>query len=341
MKRQNELETLDMDKLRYLTTTDKLYGYRELCRIVHLPIKSSGSNSQIKQLGALSNVCEYEKIGSKYKFIHMRSPEEIQLYESRATFTPLVEYCLSEKFLDLSESKNQYYHDGIIYLSMGTMLEWAGVVHKNYNYIKNKNYEGRIAISSIQNFNVRELNQFLTISYDQILKPIIRTALKSMDNKRSITLFRSYKLFTIDKTGYKAYTCATSEMPLGQELEHIMANVYTEFNIKSIQSIFFAPKEVQAQVNKRANELCKEKLGYDGFYDCYGLVVHTERTKHNLERMKHEINQRTQTKVLDSKALDKLTTDSKKQFVNTMIDLDTNANFKNDFEEYYRMKYGV
>lgn len=341
MKKQNELESLDIDKLRYLTKTDRVYGYRELCRILHLPIKHSGSNAQIKQLGALSNICEYEKVNSKYKFLHMRTDEEIALFQERATFTPLIECCLTDKFIELTQQQNQYYQDGILYLSMSTMLSWTGAVHENYMYIKNKNLETRMTLSQIHQFDLNELNTFMIISYDQVLKPMIRNALRTMDNKKSVTIYKSYKLYKESEIGYIQYTYATSSSPLGQEIEQIIADIYTEFNVKNVQATFFLKKEMLAQLYKRCDELCKERLGYDGFYDCYGILVHTERSKHNLQEIKREINHRTQDKLMTIKYLDSLKTSSKKEFIDTMIDIDTTTNFKNDYEEYWRMKMGI
>lgn len=341
MKKQNELESLDLDKLRYLTKTDKVYGYRELCRILHLPIKHSGSNAQIKQLGALSSVCEYEKVNSKYRFLHMRTDEEIALFQERATFTPLIECCLTDKFLTLAEQQNQYYQDGILFLSMSNMLSWTGAVHENYMYMKNKSLEGRVALSKIHQFNLNELNTFMIISYDQVLKPMIRNALRTMDNKKSVTIYKSYKLYKENDTGFVEYTYTTNSDPLGQRLEQIIADVYTEFNIKNVQSTFFLKKEIMSQVYKRCDELCKERLGYNGFYDCYGILVHTERSQHNLKEIKQEINNRTQDKIMTTKYLDRLTTQSKKDFIDTMIDINTTTNFKDDYEEYWRMKMGV
>lgn len=341
MKKQNELDSLDLDKLKYLTKTDKVYGYRELCRILHLPIKHSGSNAQIKQLGALSNICEYEKVNSKYKFIRMRTDEEIELFQERATFTPLIECCLTDKFITLTEQHSHYYQDGILYLSMSTMLGWTGAVHENYMFMKNRKFETRLALSRIHQFDLTELNTFLTVSYDQVLKPMIRNALRTMDNKKSVTIYKSFKLYKKDKTGYITYSYTTNSTPLGQELEKIVADVYTEFDVKNIQAMFFLKKELASQLYDRCNEVCKERLGYDGFYDCYGILVHTERSKQNLTEIKHEINRRTQDKLMSIKYLDNIKTGSKKEFIDTMIDIDTTTNFKNDYEEFWRMKMGV
>lgn len=338
------LKDLDMEKLRYLTTTDHFYGYREFCREISIPIKSSGSNAQIKQLGELSNICEYEKVQSKYHFIRMRTEDEIKLYKDRTKFTPLIEYCLGQKFLDLIHSNTQYHDKNMLFLSMGSMLIWCGMVHDNFMYLQNSNgyqmYERRRVISKKHAWNLQDLNYFLNSSYNQVLKPIIRTALKTMDNKKSIVIHRGYKLLE-NTNGFIKYTNILNTSPQGREIERIVANVYTEFKIKNVQSTFFLPREIQNQINDRCNEICQKELGYDGFFNCYALFINEERLTYNLKEVKDALNQNTQNRLMTAKQLDKLTNATKKEFIDTMIDVNTTENFRQDFEDYYKMKMGV
>lgn len=342
MQRQSvdtRLNGLNWDKLEELIQTDKLYGYREFCRLLDLQIMSSGSGSQLRQLNELSLICEYEKINSKYRFIRMRNEDEIMLYKERSIYTPLIEYCLSEKFLELQHQNDINFQDGILYFSMSTLMSWCGIVHENYQFLRQgyNKFEKKTAVCLKHGFDMQELSKFLTISYDKVLKPMIRTALKSMDNKKSIVIHKGFKIYvhTDDKTIYKNIL-ATSET--GRQLEDIIANVYTEFGIKKIQELFFISVDKRNEIYDRCNELCKQKLGYDGFYDCYAIVINEYRTRYNLKYLRKELNERVQRKLLDTKILNEINYSSREDFITTMVALDSKANFEADLEEYYKYK---
>lgn len=334
------LEGLNWKALEELTQTDKHYGYREFCRLLNLKIMGSGSSSQLRQLNELSMICEYEKVNSKYHFIRMRSDDEIVLYKERSVFTPLIEYCLSEKFLQLKQSNDVNFQDGILFFSMSTLLSWCGIVHDNYQFMRrgNNKFEKKTAICLKHGFNIKELSQFLTVSYDNILKPMIRTALKSMDNKSSIVIHKGFKIYSLAEDGYRTYKNVLATSEIGRQLEEIIADVYTEFEVKQIQELFFTSPERRNKIYARCNELCKERLDYDGFYNCYAIVINDARIQFNIESLRKELNQRVQNKILNSKFLDEMRSGSKEEFVATMIALDTKANFESDLEEYYRYK---
>lgn len=334
------LEGLDWDALQKLVKTDKLYGYREFCRILNLKILGSGSSSQLKQLNELSMICEYEKVNSKYRFLRMRSSDEITLYKERSVFTPLIEYCLSEKFLNMKKNNDLHIQNGILFFSMSNLLLWCGMVHENYQFMRqgDNKFDKKLAICIKHGFNLSELSKFLTVSYDNILKPIVRNALKSMDNKKSITIQKGFKVYRYVDNGRKVIKNVLATSSLGQQLEHIIADVYTEFRITNTQELFFMSNEQRQQLYDRCNFLCSSELGYDGFYDCYAIIINEYRTRYNISVLKKELNKRTQRRILDSKFLDDIHTKSRKDFVATMIALDSNVNFRNDLEEYYHYK---
>lgn len=343
MKNFKYLSDLNWDNLTLAIRTGKTYNYRELCQLLNLKILGSGSNAQIKQLNELSMVCEYEKVNTKYKILSLRSQEEIALYQERAIFTPIIECALSETFLKLQQDRNNNIKDGILFFTMSMLMLWCGMVHKNYTFLRNGDNYKRIQRSSLisakYQFDITDLYNFLDISYNKILKPIIRNALRAMDNKKSIIIQKGFKVYThsVDKQiTYKNILATDQE---GQQIERIIANVYTEFGITNSQSFILSPKTTQRQIFDRCNELCNQQLGYDGFYDCYAVIINRYRTMCNLEHLQHTLNERIQDKLKDSQYLDFLTTHSKKQFIDTMINIDTIADFNNDFEEYYKLQF--
>lgn len=337
-REKSHIESLDWEKLEEITGNNTLYGYREFCRLLNIPIKSSGSGSQIKQLNELSMVCEYEKTNTKYKFIRMRNQDEIMLYRERSSFTPLIEYCLTEKFLELNEKDDVNIQNGILFFSMGTILSWCGIVHENFEYVRKsrKQPEHKIAIAYKHQFDLQEMTRFVDISYEKILKPMVRNALRAMDNKKSIVIHKGFRLYKKSGDG-RIYKNILGTSSLGRQIEKIISDTYTEFNIRNAQDLFFAKKEIQQQVYDRYNELCRERLDYDGFFDCYAIVVNRTRSQHNLEVLRHEINARIQTKMDASPHLKSLPSGSKDKFIGMMIDLNTEVNFREDVDEYNRI----
>lgn len=343
MKRNSidtRLEGMDWDALERLTQTDNLYGYREFCRLVGLKIQSSGSNMQIRQLNELSMVCEYEKVNSKYRFVRMRTADEIMLYKERSIFTPLIEYCLSEKFLQLRQQDDPNFQDGVLFFSIGSLMSWCGIVHENYQFMRqgHDRFERKIAICLKHGFDLGELSRFLSVSYEHILKPMIRSALKSMDNKKSIVIHKGFKVFDECDSGRRIYKNLLATSPDGQRLERIVAQAYTEFGIKKVQELFFASQELRQEIYHRCNSLCKQELGHDGFYDCYAIVVNDYRTRFNMGALRHELNERVQRRMLESHHLRDIRPSSKEKFVTTMVSLTTHADFESDLEEYHRYK---
>ena len=118
-KDKSRIETLNIKNLYKLINDDRLYGYREFCRILEIPILNAGSASQQKQLRELNMICEYEKDGNKYRFIKIRSEDELVFYNERAIYAPLIKYIISEKFLT-NECKDMMI-DGILYITMSKL----------------------------------------------------------------------------------------------------------------------------------------------------------------------------------------------------------------------------
>lgn len=343
-KSESHLEDLNKDKLNELIESNQLYGYREFCRILGIKILPSGSTSQFKQLKELSMICEYEKQNRKYDFIRMRTKDEIILYNERAIYSPLIEYIVSEKFCT-TECREKM-EDGILYLSMPELLTWTGMVNENYNIMRRefRNYQTRLAVHFINHqyggnmLNVGDMKTFLNVSYQDILKPIMRDALKSMDNRKSITIQRGYKLFKEDDKGWVTYKNVLATSDEGKEILHICSDVFSELGIKKVQELYGSKRNLSPVYYDRCNELCAERMGYDGFYDCYAIIVDQIRTAHNMDILLEELNKRIRERIRSSKHLNALSVNSKETMIDSVIDLKTEYNFKNDMSKFYDEK---
>ena len=78
-------------------------------------------------------------------------------------------------------------------------------------------------------------------------------------------------------------------------------------------------------------------LGYDGFYNCYAMVVNTQRIQYNITELKKELNQKIKNRVLTAKSLDTLTNVNRKIFIDAMIDEKTEYDFKTDIINYQKV----
>lgn len=338
-KSKSHIESLNINGLYNLINSDKLYGYREFCRILEIPILSSGSASQDKQLKELSMICEYEKENRKYHFIRMRTEDEIMLYNERAIYSPLIEYIISEKFC--SEQCSDKMVDGILFLSMPQLLVWTGMVNENFNEIRtgDQAYETRMAVHFINRgkFNTGDLKMFVNVSYKDILKPIMRDALKSLDNKKSITIQKGFKLFVKNIDGHILYKPVTATSSIGKEILHICAEVFTELGIKNTRELYTNKRNLSRSYYERCNEICSERLGYDGFYDCYAIIVDKSRTRYNMNVLQNELNKRIRDRIRNAKQLNSLSVKSKENMIDAVIALNTQYDFKDDRKKYIEM----
>lgn len=335
----NWLEGIDIDALLELIESPKTYGYREFCRLLNIAICPSGSNSQIKQLNELSMICEYEKIRRKYNFISLRTADEITLYNQKALYIPLIELCLAEKFIKLKDKQDNNFQNGILYFSLSTLIRWCGIANENFQVAHHGTYESKKIICLKHDFSWGEFNKFISVSYNKLLKPLLRSALRSLDNSGSIVIHKAFRLFNISANGYITYKNLLSSSWLGQQLEHIVAQVYTEFNIKQIQELFFMSATVKNQFYERCNTLCQNQLGYTGFYDCYAITVNWNRLRFNIAAIQEELNQRIQHKFQNTNLLKEITPESREKFILSMIDLDSPDDYNEDLLEYSQFKH--
>lgn len=335
IKDKNRLKGIKLDKLQELIDSGRLYRYVEFCPIIG--IERLQGDSKIKQLAELNAICEYEKENTKFKFIRMRSDDEIVLYNERSKYTPIIEYLLTEYLLDKVEKGEC--ENGIYFLTTPQTLLRLGMVNENFILLRSSqtkwDYRRAALTYHRGDFTMSDVNRFLSITYINILKPIMRDAFKSIDNKRGLIIQRGYKIF-INNEGTRTYRNVLATSREGQKLTNITGRALGELGISSIDKLRYKPNAVLNKFHHICDTLCKEELGYDGFYDCYALSINEERLEQicnwNYYAAQKALNEKIMERISTTKQLDMLTGKSRTNLINAVIDLNTNYNFQSDYK---------
>lgn len=334
VKDKCHIENLDIDKLQKLIDSKRDYRYSEFCPMIGL--QRLQGDSKIKQLAELGAICEYEKNKTRFKFIRLRTEDEIILYNERSKYTPLMECMLMELLLEKIDKGEC--EKGIFYMTTPQVLRTMRMVNDNFILLHSSPIKWAYKTAAIQShtgFNMRDINIFMSITYRNILKPIVRDSFKSIDNKRGIMIQRGYKVFNV-VNGVRVYNNILATSKLGQELTAITGKALEEAGIESIDKLFYKPMRQIKDFYAICDALCQQRLGYDGFYDCYALSISEERLKRvyhwNLESVQREMNKRVIDRVDNAKQLDKLTTISKKTLIGAVIDIESQYDFQYDYE---------
>ena len=336
VKNKCRIEKLDKEKLQELIDSGCEYSYAKFCPILGLD-RFTG-NVKEKQLKELEAICEIEKNGTKYRFVRMRDEDEIILFNERAKYLPFIGNLLSEIILE--KIKDGECENGIYYLTTPQSLEILGMVNKNFLLFHNNNrkweYKTEAAKNHVDDFSMKDINTFMSITYSHILKPIIRDSFRSIDNQYGIVIQRAYKCFIKDDdiTIVQNFL-ATSKT--GQKITAIAGKALEMIGIGSMDKLFLQKQSVIKEYYSICNIMCKEQLGYDMFCQCYAISINEERlTKiYNWSRwaMKKELNRRAVERIESAKQLKHMTINSRDNLINAVIDLNTKYNFKDYTEE--------
>lgn len=344
-KKKDWLEGLKPEAFYKLINSDKLYGYREFCRILGIPIAPSGSTSQFRQLDMINMLCEYEKENSKFRFIRMRDERDIEVFQHQATYTHLIKCSLAKALLN--EETQGKFINGILYITMPKLMEMCGMVNKNFNEIRNaSNFKTwTIAMMHRDEFGKHgqgsdQLKRFVNVSYD-VIKPLMRDAIKSMDNEFSLSVQRAYVAYIKKDDGHiinKHFLITSDE---GKALFEICGNVLTEMDIENMRDLHFSNQHKIEQYYNRCNELCGEQLGYDGFYECYAIVLNQNRMEYMLKTSYSKaLNLKVQDRLYEAKQFEELGNKFKRNLINATIALDTTYDFDQDYKSATQERAG-
>lgn len=333
IKDKSPLENLDKEKLQELIDSGREYSYAKFCPIIGL--QRLTSNSKEKQLKELESICEIEKNGTKYRFVRMRDEDEIVLFNERTKYLPFIGNLLSEIILEkieMGECEN-----GIYYLTTPQSLEVLGMVNQNFLLFHNNNRKWEYKTEAVKNhrddFSMRDINTFMSITYSHILKPIIRDSFRSIDNQYGIVIQRAYKCFIKDgDTTIVQNFLATSKT--GQKITAIAGKALETIGIGSMDKLFLQKQSVIKEYYSICNIMCKEQLGYDRFCQCYAISINEERLNkiYNWSRwaMKKELNRRAVGRIKSAKQLKDMATNSRDNLINAVIELNTRYDFREE-----------
>lgn len=344
-KNRNWLQGLRPEGFRELIRSKKLYRYKEVCNILNIPVLTSGSNSQTKQLDMLNMLCEYEKEKGKFRFIRIRSEEDIEVFRHQMTYTKLIKYSLAQALLEPETQERM--NNGLLFAPMSEIMRMCGMINENFNEIRKASNHKVLAIAMMhyEDFGkhgeaATQLRRFVRVSYD-VIKPLVRDAIKSMDNEMAIMVQRAYTVYKITSDGGRIIKHILATSDEGQELFRICSEVLTELEIDKTGDLYYINHSKANEYYRRCNELCKERLGYDEFRDCYAISLSKSRLEHMLNvKYAKALNLKVQDRLSDAKQLDELGTKFKENLINATISLDTSYDFKEDYRIVQEMRAG-
>lgn len=327
------LTTLNIDELKKLVESKEEISYAKFCPLINLPPLTGASKRS--QLKALNEVCEYEKNGTKFKFLRIRDDDEIVVGRENVKYAKLIEDILSNYLLEQKED--------IVFFTPLELIRFLGIINVNYTFIKGKHekWYKKNAVGKFHknDFSIREMNFFLKTAYTAILKPIIRSAIKAMDGKRLVRVQAAYSAYIVRENGNRQYVNILQTQADGKKMSAITAQVLREFKYESIQYVYFKGKKEVDDFYKRCNELCKEKTQYDGYYDCYAIILNKEglgyHQKKNIDALRYELNKRiVDTFIKNQKMREKLPAQKHENLIDAFIRIDTKYDLQQDYLIY-------
>lgn len=344
-KSQSNINNLDYNELEKIYSNEELLNYKELCK--RLNIKECAGNSKTKQLKELMGVCKFERIGQKYKIIEISDKETIDLFNNRSIYIPYIQIILSHLFEQccIKNNKNE------MYFSTRELMFKIGMINENFKAITGKDMYFNCSLVAKENgFNQDNLYKFAYKGYNSVLKPIIKSALKSMKNSKSIEIIDGYKLYKkvkiSDKQTVISYKYTNVNEDLGKEIFMIEGNTMSAMNISGSNELYGRKAYLKDEYYNNCNKIIKEKSkndelfkenkwDYDGFYRAYLIIVNNKRLTNNIKDLRDEFNQIIQDKMYRTKTLKFLTGEELDIFVKATIDtLEENEyNFKNDIRK--------
>lgn len=268
---------------------NKQYTYKQICEILNLQKKTG--NAKKKQLRELSKYYDYKKNGSKFYINKILTNKQfLEEVIKRNNTCENIEHILMT-ILSVGEDKTYY-------TSNKELLLVCYAINNNYYSILNDKFHNSYSVKKHFGFD-ESFILYVEETYD-ILKPMLKTALKSMESKKEISVNKGYKICSKDKI----IDCVSETDDLGKKLFKIQGDVMTELGIKNEQELF--GKKIYLQ--NKYYELCNKKAkdiddSIDKFYQCYVIVTNVDKIKYDLLQEKEELNQKIYNKVHSTKVL--------------------------------------
>lgn len=328
---KNWIKGINISQLEILVNSNKGYGYREFCRMLNIPICSSGSNSQLKQLKQLSTLCEMHKEQHKYYFLRIRKDTEIYIYDKRSKYKDLIGYCLLEYYL--TKQNTSYMIKDWLFCSNSQLLQWCGMVHPNFINYLHATVEEKQLICIKYSLSSAILDTFVNHVYYKMLIPLLHRVLTSLNKHDILVLDKGFKVYNKSQY-YYAYRNILPNSRLGACLNFIIQQSLDKIGITKEQNLFTISESQRLKFYHTCNELCQLQLGYTGFYPCYIIKFMSYFMRFDLFTLKTQLNKHTQDKILTTSVLKTLRTQERQQCIDWMVDLNTTSNFHRDILQY-------
>lgn len=338
-KSRSNIETIDYDKLKELCESGEKLFYNQMCEKLNIPVLAG--SSKIKQMRELTGICKYEKIGRKYIIKELCDREVIDLFNNRSIYIPYIQILLSQEF--------EKYNKDELYFSIRELMEKLGTFNHNFKAVSGRDsYYKCDIISKKYNINNGNLYKFVTKGYNSVLKPIIKSALNSMQNSRSIDLITGYKTYKYyDTESYKGfiYTYTNINEPLGKEIFSIEGKCMSEMGIKGANELYGSKVYLQDDYYNNCNQRLKDNYNtelyknnnwdFDGFYRCYLIIINKKRLAYNINEIKKEFNYLIQDRMRRTQTFNFLMGSELDNFIKMMIDIEQkDYNFEKDIKKY-------
>lgn len=278
--------------------------YKDICAQFNLPVVS-GKQKQL-QLEDLKRYCNYIKDGTNFTILEIYD-EPLPKIDSRMTTLPYVEFILLNVL-----SKSDV--DGIYYASTKDLLRICYIINNNYASILNDKTHNAIYICNKYDFDDTFLD-YVDKLYD-VIKPTVVNALRSMENKKEIILGTGYKL----KKDNTVVRCVSQNSELGQEIFKIQGEGLMELGIEKYSDLFgkaiykkqdfFDFCDYTTKYKSKNDPLwIKNKWNFDGFFQCYEIILNTDKIIYDLKRLvstRQQLNEVIKNKIHISKTLQKI-----------------------------------
>ncbi len=331
-KSKSNIDGLNYEELQKIYGNQEKLNYRELCKRINIEEKSG--NSKIKQMRELSGVFKYKKDGYKFIITEICDREVVDLFNNRSIYIPYIEILLSSIF-----EKN---NTDELFFSVKEIMKNTGMINKNFNEIVGGDIKTKARfVAKAHGYDINNFYEYCNKGYNSILKPIVKSALNSMKNRKSIEIIDAYKAY---RGNYYKYISVEDE--LGKEIFKIEGDVMTELGINGTNELYGSKIYLRDNYYRRCNEVFRNKCknedifkdndwNFLGFYRCYKIIINKKRLSYNISELKREFNNIIQNKMFRTKTLNFLTGKELDEFVKATIDIKSqnDYDFRKDIKE--------
>ena len=329
--------------------------YKKLCEALCIPVKTS--NSKKSQLNNLRMYCELVELDEPKRYLVKRVYDKelklLGLSDGRNKFQVMFEVAVYQAFLNNSGEP--------LYLSNMDAIKLFKEVNDNFSYACN------IKHMQIMGPEYEYMPEVAKIIY-RILRQWTIRRIESMHTRHTIrkeTGYRLYKEKEHNSNKYMTYTNVPSDSELAKKCQTIYSKAIEEImpedwgvvknkdedieiikededEKKGKSGKYWVPDHIWEQFEKRIKQLVYDEFG-DEYDDLKPIMVlrppTSEYVKERLEKMCKKlqalthINEEACKKALATTQLDYITTESRKRFIETNMNLKTKFSFKKELEK--------